>query len=83
MVLPHPETLGATPPAFVALYMPGDVQKQHYAIMPAWQCKQVIVKWDGKPHKFKNFLIAMKPAAANTSPDFVRCIENKVYANSM
>jgi hypothetical protein len=44
--------------------------------------KQVIMKHEGKTSQFKLFYESLK-AAANTSVDLVRCIENKVYKESM
>jgi hypothetical protein len=68
MVLPHPNTLSATAPEFVSLYIPSNFQKKHDSHMTVQAHKQAIEKWDGKPHKFKTFLIAMNAAAANTPP---------------
>lgn len=40
------------------------------------------MKHEGKTSQFKLFYESLK-AAANTSVDLVRCIENKVYKESM
>jgi hypothetical protein len=83
MELPHPETLSVTPLEFVSFYMPMSTHREHYSRTSVQAPKQTVEKWDGKPSKFKAFLETLKAAAANMSPFFACCIENKVYAESM
>jgi hypothetical protein len=81
-VLPHPEKLGISALQFVQLYMPESARTTHYRSPKLVNPKPLQAKYDGKPEKFKIFYETLKAAAANTSMELLRCIENEVYAKS-
>ena len=81
--LSHPKEIGVTPAYFVNLYMLDVYRKGLYKAVRFESPRQQVTPYDGKPNRFKAFLASLRASASNACPEMVRCMDNRVFAESM